>query len=184
MSFSVTRFSVLALASGLGLASCSKPDESAAPTNRITLNNFEAMDGWGEPIPSLTNVQAHSGRYAIKVDKDVEYSMGYTNSLGAASSTKIKKLIVHSWVYADGPGANAVLVVQVTVPEKNNRQLFWQATELTTKEPGKTKEWQEVTQEYTLPDSVDAAHQLKVYMWRRGSDHATYLDDLEIRKEN
>lgn len=179
MAFCPVRLPALTLSAVLGLASCSNSSEVTAPANRISFNNFEAIDGWGETFPSLTNVQAHSGHYAIKVDQGVDYSLGYTNLLGRASSTKFTKLVVHGWVYAAGPNATAALVVQVTVPEKNNRQLFWQAADLL-QEATKIKEWREFRHEFTLPDSVDAGHQLKVYMWRRGGEQPTYLDDLDI----
>ena len=170
---------MLAAAGVLSLASCSNTDESAAPSNRITFNNFEALDGWGDPVPSLSTVQAHSGRYALKVDKDVEYSLSYTNLLGKASATKVKKLIVHGWVYVGGANATAALVIQLTAPDKNNQQLFWEGIDLR-QEAAKINEWREIRKELTLPENAEASQQLKVYMWRRGSEQPTYLDDLEI----
>jgi hypothetical protein len=181
MFFSTTRLPLLAVAGLLGLASCSKSADNTGPSNRIAFNDFESVDGWGAPNSSLTTAQAHSGHYAVKVDKDVEYSLGYNNLLGKASASKIKKLIVHGWVYVTGPKTTASLVLQVVAPDKNNQQVFWGGVDLS-KEVHEANEWQEVRQEISLPDNVEASQQLRVYMWRGAAQQPVYLDDLEILK--
>lgn len=181
MFSSATRFSCIAAFGLLGLASCSKSTETAAPANRITFNDFEALDGWTPANPSVTTVQAHSGRYSVKVDQEVEYSLGYSNLLGKASVSKLRKLRIHGWAFLAGPKSTASLVVQIVDPSQNNKIIFWDAVELA-KEVKKINEWSEITKEFNLPDNVEAAHQMKIYMWRRDAQQPAYLDDLEILK--
>lgn len=181
MTLSVTRFAWLAVAALPLLASCSKTEEKAAPANLITQNDFENLYGWVSATPSLTTEKAHSGRYSVKVDKDVEYGISYISLLGKASASRVQKLNVSGWVMTADPNSTASIVVQVMNPAQGNQQVFWDNIDLK-KEVTKANEWTEVKKEFTLPANVEAGHELRIYMWRSGSDKPTYLDDLTITK--
>lgn len=180
MTFSARHFSALAGVLLIGATACSKSEEKTVSANRITFNDFESLDGWGPANASLTTVQAYSGRYSIKVDQDAEYSLNYRNLLGKASVAKIQKLTLHGWVFPAGPKSTGSLVVQIVDPN-NGKQIYYESLDLG-KEVKEANKWNEVRKEFTLPANIEAAQELRVYMWRGGSEQPTYLDDLEILK--
>ncbi|WP_035565084.1 carbohydrate binding domain-containing protein [Hymenobacter sp. IS2118] len=165
-----------------GATACSSSTkEEAVPANLVTRNDFEAVEGWGVVSPSLTKAKARSGRYAIKVDGETEFSIGYQNTLLQVSNSKLKKLHVRGWALLTGPQAKAVLVVQVTDPAKGGEQVYWEALDIR----GEVKtlnHWTQVDKDFVLPATIGPNQELKIYMWRTGPDDATYLDDLEITK--
>lgn len=166
----------------VGAVACSggsKPGE--VPANRVTVNDFESMDGWGVISPSLTTEKAHSGRYSVKVDRETEYSIGYSNPLIRVASSKIKKLHVHAWVMLGNPQAKAVIVVQVTNPAKGGEKIYWEALDV--RSAAKTlNRWTEIDKDFDLPDTISSTHELRVYMWRTSPEGLVYLDDLELTK--
>ncbi|MBO2008312.1 carbohydrate binding domain-containing protein [Hymenobacter negativus] len=166
----------------LGVASCSSDSkEGAAPANLVSKNDFEACEGWGVTSTSLTSAKAHSGRYSIKVDPGIEYSIGYANTLGKMSSTKIKKLHVSGWAMLSSPKVKAVLVLQITDPAKGGAQIYWQALNIRA-EVKTINHWTQIEKDFDLPDTISSNQELKLYMWRTGPDDTTYLDDVEITK--
>jgi hypothetical protein len=166
----------------IGATACSKNDKKEASlASLVAKNDFEAVEGWGVSSNSLTTTKAHSGRYSIKVDPEVEYSIGYRNTLLRVSDIRIKKLHVHGWVQVSSFKAKAVIVVQITDPAKNGEQVYWQALDVRN-EVKTINHWTQVDQDFDLPDTVSANQELSVYMWRTAPDDTTYLDDLEITK--
>lgn len=173
----------LAIGSALlvSVAACSGNKAGEVPANRVAMNDFESMDGWGVISPSLTTEKAHSGRYSVKVDRETEYSIGYTNPLIRVASTKIKKLHVHGWVMLGNPQAKGVIVVQVTNPAKGGEKIYWEALDV--RSAAKTlNRWTEIDKDFDLPDTIASTHELRVYMWRTAPDGLIYLDDLELTK--
>lgn len=163
----------------LGAASCSS-DKKETPANLVSRNDFESFDGWGPTTTSLSNAKAHSGSFSVKVDPEIEYSVGYRNTFVRASSTKISKLHVSGWVLMTGPKAKAVIVVQVNDPA-TGAQVYWQAADV--KAEVKTlNHWTQIDKDFELPATITPAQELRVYMWRTSPDDTTYLDDLEITK--
>lgn len=164
-----------------GMLACGK-NGSNAPANQLAGNDFESLEGWtGDMvIGSLTKDKAHSGRYAIKVDPNIEYSAGYNNLLGKLSASKLQKLKVHAWVNIPNGKAASVLVVCVLDPV-TNKQLYWDAIGLG-KEVKVFNKWVEVEKTFTLPAEATYNHKLSVYLWRTSSPETAYLDDLSIEK--
>lgn len=166
-----------------GTAACSRSDKKeTALANLVAKNDFESVEGWGVTSPSLTTNKAHSGRYSVKVDPEVEYSIGYRNTLLRVSDIRIKKLHVHGWVQLSSFKAKAVIVVQIINPDKNDEQVYWQALDVRN-EVKTINRWTQVDQDFDLPATISANQELRVYMWRTGPDDTTYLDDLAITKE-
>ena len=160
-------------------ASCSGGTK-ATPENLIAKNDYESIDGWCEHSVSLSTTKAHSGRFSSKVDREIEYGIGYRNTLLKVSNSKLSKLHVHGFGLVTGNKAKAVLVVQITDPA-TGAQIFWQALDL----KGEIKtlnHWTEFDKDFVLPATITSAQELRVYMWRTSPDDATYLDDLEITK--
>jgi hypothetical protein len=179
--FSFSRLFALA-ALLAGTVSCSKSD-TALSDDVITANNFEAVSGWFPAPPSLTRDKAHSGHYSIKVDKDVEYGMGYSQLMSLASPTRLQKIKVSGWAMLSGPDAKATLIVQITDPANPTaKPLYWQPLELN-KVIKKMNDWTEFTQEFSLPANITPTQQLWVYLWRGApSTQAVYMDDLAVTK--
>ncbi len=185
--FTSTRWLTLARLTGLSailtLAACSSSDSPTTyPANLVTRNDFEALAGWGVASPSLTTAQAHSGHYSVKVDKDIEYSLGYHNQLSQVSPARINKLHIKAWVLLGTPDAKAVVVLQVTDPAKPGPPVYWQALDV--QEQVKTiNHWTLVDKDFVLPATVAGTQELAVYLWRTQPSATVYLDDLEITKE-
>lgn len=166
----------------MGMATCSSPaKEEAVPANLVAKNDFEAVDGWGVVSTSLTNAKAHSGRYSVKVDGGIEYSIGYRNTLLQVSNSKINKLHVRAWVLLSGTKAKAVLVVQIVNPAKNGEQVYWQALDIRA-EVKTLNHWTQIDKDFDLPANISSNQELRVYMWRTSPNDTTYLDDVEITK--
>lgn len=153
------------------------------PADQLASNDFESIDGWvGDNVsPSLTKEKAHSGRYAIKVDPNIEYSMGYSNQLGRLSASKLHKIKVHAWVNIPATDPKAVLVVQVTDPTNPSANLLWNGINLAEQVKARNK-WVEIEKEVVLPDNLNYAHKIGVYLWRTSVPNTVFMDDLTISK--
>lgn len=163
------------------LASCSDSTTAATAENVLTHNDFESLEGWVPATPSLTTAKAHSGRYALKVDNGVEYALGYITPLANASPTRLKKLDVSAWTLVTAKGAEAKLVVEVRNPANAAQSVFWDAIDLS-KEAKDLNKWVEVKKTFTLPETVEPTHELRIYMWRGGSAVPVFLDDVVVAR--
>jgi uncharacterized lipoprotein len=177
----VSRFSVLSALVCAGLAGCSESKTEAIPENLISRNDFESLEGWAPANPSLTTAKAHSGRYSVKVDNGVEYSVSYISPLGKVSPTRLQKLEVSAWVLPTGKESNANLVVEVKNPANDAQKIFWESLE-TGKEAKEANKWTEVKKTFTLPANVEPTHELRVYLWRAGATQPLFLDDITISR--
>ncbi|GGG44410.1 hypothetical protein [Hymenobacter glacieicola] len=163
-----------------GAAACSDPAPGKT-AQQITFNDFEALDGWGTPVPSLTTEHAHSGRFSIKVDGAQEYSLNYANALGKASTNRINKLVISGWAMRAGKDGTATLVTEVIDPAQNRKQLFWQSINFAD-ELKEVNQWQPFKREFTLPAGLTAEKELHVYLWRNSAAQPSYLDDLTLTR--
>jgi Carbohydrate binding domain len=175
------RFSVCSALMCIGLAGCSDSKTEDTPENLISRNDFESLEGWAPTNPSLTTVKAHSGRYSVKVDSGVEYGISYISPLSKASPTRLQKVQVSAWVMRMGKDANANLVVEVKNPANDAQKIFWESLEIG-KETKAVNEWTEVKKTFTLPATIEAAHELRVYLWRAGATQPVFLDDVVISR--
>jgi hypothetical protein len=175
-----TRFQLLAagLCGLVSLTSC--PSHSIQPpANLISYNDFEAVAGWGNDPTSLTNEQAHSGRYSTKVDANNEFSMSYNRALGSTGLLPKRKLKIRGWVRRVGNGSTANIVVQVVNPLDASQSIFWES--LPVEKPAVTfNRWMPFSRTFNLPEGCTPEHQLRVYMWRGNSTQPSYLDDVEL----
>lgn len=165
----------------LALASCGG-EKVSSPANQLAGNDFESVDGWvGDNTPtSLTKEKAHSGRYSVKVDPAIEFSMGYNNLLGKLSSSKLRKIKIKAWVNIPSGKAESMIVASVTDPASNN-SLMWTGTKLIDQVKVYNK-WVEFEKEIALPENVTYSHKLSVYLWRTGANETAFVDDLTIEK--
>lgn len=161
----------------LGLAGCST--EQQTPANELTGNDFEHLTGWVPDNPSLTTEHAHSGKYAIKTDANIEYSLAYSRLLGQVSPVRLAKVRLTAYAYATKPGSGAVLTVQIVRSALDGANVFNQGIDLA-KAVSKAGEWTKVSQEFELPAGIAPTNIMKVYLWRAAANAPVYVDDLSL----
>ncbi|MBD2723439.1 carbohydrate binding domain-containing protein [Hymenobacter armeniacus] len=162
-------------------AACSGSDAGHWVGDYVTVNDFEAVRGWGADNTGLVRDHAHSGQYAVFVGPQREYSLTYDLPLGEASVHTLKGVAVEAWVYLPSPQAAASLEVQVRLPGEENKLGYAGRLPLPeqVKETGK---WTRVRQEFAFPVGLPADAHLRIFMWRNGSAAETvYLDDLRVK---
>lgn len=168
------------------LAACSSSDNSTGPTvddNTITFNDFESGGGWSnDPYrndPALFKKgEAHSGRYAIKVDKDHEFSLTYDMPLGQVSPRKFKTLHLEAWVFLPSDKATGALGVQV-MDHVTNTQVYGDAIQLASVVKSYNK-WVAVSKDFDLPDNITSTQHLRLWLGRSGSPEEVLADDMKL----
>lgn len=169
----------LALAS---LAGCNSDSSSSRPSNLLTGNDFEQLEGWTAqtPLPSLTKEKAHSGIYSMKVGSGIDYSNGFIGTLGSISSVRIDKVLVKAWVYVPKGATAAALVTQLMDPAAvGGKPMLWEAMSLD-KEAKTRNEWVEVEKIITIPANAASGFKLYVYLWSGNMPNVAYIDDIQI----
>ena len=184
---SLIRFNLLPWSLLVGitlLASCAKKDEAVIKGTLVTQNDFESVIGWnGNSDASVTAERAHSGKHALVVGPQNEFSYTYIRTLGKMSTAKIRTLTVSAWVWAPNDQVPGSLVLSITHSPERDTPVFYGSVALA-KEVKKFKEWQQVSHTFALPDSVQDINQLKCYLWREGSNENVYADDITLSVEN
>jgi len=160
------------------LAGCSRAPAPAAGT--LAANDFENLAGWLADSPAqatLTQLQAHSGKYSTSAGPGHDYSLGYSNLLSRMTADRPIRLRISAWVQQTGSEPSPKLVTELKSPQGGS--LLWEGLDVGTvaKAPGK---WYRVEQIVALPATAPPDSRLLVYLWRADSTTPTYLDDLEI----
>ena len=160
------------------LAGCSRAPAPAA--NALAATDFENLSGWLADLPArttLTQAQAHSGKYSTSVGPGHDYSLGYDNPLNQLAADRPARLQISAWVQQTGTGPSPKLVTELK--SAANSRLLWEGLDIgpLTKVPGK---WYRVEQTVTIPATAAPDSRLLVYLWRADSTTPTYLDDLQI----
>ena len=148
-----------ALLLSLLVGGCNKPPV-VTPTNLISQNDFDSLNGWVPMPPSVTDEQAHSGRFSTKVDGGTEFGLGYGNTMAEAGLQAGQKLTLSAWALRTGGGSTASLVVQVINPADPTQQVFWEGFPIE-KQVLTYNRWMQVSLTVTLPASCIPAHQFK-----------------------
>lgn len=172
----------------LGLALVSGCSTEPLPNAKIdattvTFNDFESGGGWsndpGRNDPSLVEKgPAHSGQYAIKVDKDHEFSLTYAMQLGRMRAAKFQKLRLEAWAFLPSAQATGVVGLQLFSPD-NSKLLF--SDDIKLRDAVKTYgKWVLVSKDILLPDSVAPAQQLRLFLWRADASDKVLLDDVKL----
>jgi len=163
---------------GLFLAtSCgnSTPENDA---NLLAFNDYEAVIGWMPDGGTVTREQAHSGRYAVKVDSEHEFGMGYGLPVGKATARKPRKVRVSAWAYMTDASSAARLGFQLVDPA-TGQETFGDGINFTDQIKD-YKKWVEISKEITLPETTTSTQEMRVYLWRGGATTPAYMDDLRI----
>ncbi len=171
------------IAALLGLAllgACSSDNKSgtAADAKTITFNDFEAVAGWSIDPGLLDKGRAHSGQYAIKVDKDHEFSLTFDLPLGQVSPRKFRIVHLEAWAFRASEKATGFLGVQVVEPS-TGQQVFLDGIKLLDADKTPNK-WVAVSKDIALPDNITSAQHLRFALWRAGSEDTVLLDDVKL----
>ncbi len=176
----------LALSLGLAFLAACSTDKVAGPeidANTVTFNDFEGGGGWSsDPAHNNSGLvvkgRAHSGQYAIIVDKDHEYSLTFDLPLGQVSTHKFKTLHLEAWVFLASPQSTATLGLQVLEPDAS-KQIYGDDIKFrdTVK---KYKEWVFVSKDFTLPDNITALQHLRIFAWRADATDEALVDDVKL----
>ena len=163
-----------------GLGACSSdsaPAESANAADVFTTNDFESGGGWNTDPSYFDKGRAHSGQYAIKVDKDHEFSLTYDVALGKISSHKFKGIHLDAWVFMPSEKGTAHLGIQIMTPD--NQQVF--GSGLILRDAVKTYgKWVHVTKDFTLPDNITSNQHLRFFVWRADATDEVLVDDVKL----
>ena len=168
----------------MGLAACSDSEFSEFPAGVITRNDFENVQGWGGANESgVTSEKAHSGKYSVCVNPQIEFSYTYIRQLAQMSSGKPKRITVSAWAWVPDKDCKASLTLEIKHSPEKGTPVMYDGMELSSTVRS-FKSWEKVSKTFVLPDSVAATNQLKLYMWRGSSPRPVYLDDISIKVEN
>ena len=165
----------LSFMSLIGLVSCSGNRNT---DDQVFSNDFENLIGWGCEHPSLTKDQAFSGRYAVKIDNNIENSLGFYQTLGEVTAKKprVIKVECQAYLHKDSKGS---LVVSIGAPGAPQAAL-WEAIPLH-QEVSKYEQWVQISKAFKVPDSVQFSDKILCHLWRsEGTSSPTYIDDLKI----
>ncbi len=180
-----TSFLRIALAVGLwaGLAACKSDTSQGLYVGDVVIRtDFEDLAGWGADPSSLTDAHAHSGRQAIFIAPDREYSLTYHLPLGRASLHRLKALDVSAWVYLPSDKASATLSVQVfRPPGAPAGPPLYGGNLLLTDAVHTYGKWQPFQHVFVLPDNLPVEAELRLFLWRGSSTEPVYLDDLYVK---
>ncbi len=162
-------------------AACSSSDKDTSISDKTLLySDFEQLDGWCPPNPSLTTDFAHSGRFSIKTAPDIEYSLAYIKTLGLISPKRIKRVKLSAWAYLpEASSGSARLTLAFDDPAQGNKLLLSEAIDLGEAAPEQNK-WQEVSKEITLPDNIEFTHEMRIFIWKSSATTPTYIDDVRV----
>ena len=162
----------------LGACSADKKTADAAGATVVAFNDFESGGGW-LPDPTLgAKGQAHSGQYAMLVDKDHEFSLTFRSTLGLLSPRKFKKLRLEAWAYMPTEAATGNLGIQV-MDASNQKQVYGDGISFRTaiQDYGK---WVPISKDFTLPDNITANENLRMFLWRADAQGEVLVDDIKL----
>jgi hypothetical protein len=179
MKFSLPTLCASGIVLGLlGLASCKSDSSASGDANQVAFNDFESLDGWASNTESLTKEQAHSGKYSIGVNPNVEFGLNYMMMLNKVFDHKPRKLRVSGWGYMADSKSTAQLDIQL-FDLAQGKAVFGESIDYATavKTPGK---WVEISREITLPATTASTQQLRVFLWRAGASSPAFIDDVRV----
>ncbi|TDN36584.1 hypothetical protein A8B98_07780 [Hymenobacter sp. UV11] len=141
-------------------------------------NDFETVAGWVADPATLTQEQAHSGRYSLKVDKDHQYSLTYYSLLGQLSPTRIRGVRVDAWAYE--PNKDNSVQLRIGLNDAAGGKLMMGDGIAYNVQVGEPNKWVKISKEIVFPPNVNYSSQLVMYLWNAGGAGAGYLDDVQL----
>lgn len=166
---------VLALAT---LTACG--NENPAPDilgkDVLMTSDVDGLVGWLSDPNALKPGPAHSGKYALRVDADHEFSPGYNTLLGQLSPTPLRGVKLDAWAYATDANASGKLTFILKAAD--GHELLREQTWLEGNRPhGK---WAPISKEIIFPAGVNYTTQVVIYLWRSDAHTPAYIDDIKL----
>jgi len=139
-------------------------------------NGFETNDLWGSDKALLSTEKKQAGKYAIKLDTNIEYGPTFhtkVNTLGIKLPIKIR---FDLQALRSDSLADASLVVALT--DKEDKTYGWSATDFSLYL--ETAKWGPVYFTYLLSEVHSMDDKLSIYVWKPGKG-IVYIDNMRIR---
>lgn len=164
------------------LAACHPRDGRPEVRQRELMHTgFEDFAGWYPALAtSLTTEKAHSGKYAIQVDAQHEYSPTYRAEMGQLCAHRPRRLTLGAWVWVPSAAADAVLVLSIANPDNLDHPVFHKNVYLTNSGP--YGQWKYVSRDMDLTGDVyiNSKSQLVIYLWKNDATQTVYADDIQL----
>jgi hypothetical protein len=173
------KYILLALFGAASLTACSSENSTATSNKDVLMHNdFESMVGWVPDPTALTQDEAHSGHYSLKVDEQQEYSLNYKNLLGYLSPTRIRGVRVEAWVYASTQNPSAQ--IRVALNEAAGGTTIMNDGIGFASQVKDSNKWVKVSKEVLFPSTANYTSQLVIYLWRGDGSSKAYIDDIQL----
>lgn len=163
----------------LGACSADKKEVKASDgATVVVFNDFETGGGWLSDPTLVAKGQAHSGQYAMVVNRDHEFSLTFNSTLGMLCPHRFKKLRLEAWAYMPNATATGNLTIQIR-DASGLKLLYGDNISFRTaiKEYGK---WVPVSKEFVMPDSITADQHLRMFLWRADAQTEVLVDDIKL----
>ncbi|HNW97557.1 MAG TPA: hypothetical protein PKK00_03980 [Bacteroidales bacterium] len=140
-------------------------------------NNMENINCWEISSPKVIKTTGHSGMHCSKINKDAQYSFGFSSKIQDFTTKKIKKALVRVWVSATSMDFDAGIVCDIN---RNDSSVYWQSSGLKyfVTELGK---WFEATGSFKFPDNLTENDRVSIYVWISKGSADIFVDDFEIQ---
>lgn len=164
------------------LAACHPSDPALGEYigDEVTHNDFESVRGWGTGnAETLTSDQAHSGRYAVRVDAAHEFGLTYDAKMGDVSVHPLKAIEVEAWVFLPSAQADAVLGIQIW-PAGAQANSYHEQLRLLDQVKS-FDSWQRVRYIFKIPSGLGSEDRLRLFLWRSTSPEPVYMDDIRVK---
>ncbi|RZK15069.1 MAG: hypothetical protein EOO56_23670 [Hymenobacter sp.] len=161
----------------VALAACGGGDSTASDKDVLMTSDIDSMVGWLGNPSDLPKGEAHSGNYSLRVDKNHEFSPGYTAILGQLSTTKLRGVKFDAWVYATNKDASGKLEFVLKETAGGKEIMHEQVNLNDVKDYGK---WTLVSKEIIFPPNANYLSQVVIYVSRANSTSPAYVDDLKL----
>lgn len=149
--------------------------------SRTIETNFDELVWWSEQPPRfLSNEQAHSSSYSMKMEEGAEFSPGMQLILGNALPFLPKFMEVEAWAYFPNGRVRSATIVIETEPADPNGKRHWFGLDMTN-QVKRYGSWVRVSGNFRFADEITTSDKLKLYLWsQNGATQPYYIDDLKI----
>jgi len=130
-----------------------------------------------ENSESLVSGIAFSGNFASRITKDFPYSAAVRKKMGELEMQQLEKVEFNAWLLPKQGNMNVALVITVT--DKNDSTLFWQAENVILQNTDST-EWIQAKIMAEIPkEIIVSTNNIVFYVWNRG-ETTVFTDDFYI----
>ena len=126
------------------------------------------------PLKGITELIKHTGKYSFKINEQNQFSLGINKPLKGLFKNK---RTIHAAAYINMEEGNKGCLV-FTV-EKEGKILFWKGA-FCNENIHSVNVWQKMVVGFTLPDTLSADSEVKIYFWNP-SKSSIYVDDYMIQ---